>query len=189
MDPSVESQLIVSDPSEQLILVDSGDEQIGTLSKAECHAGAGVLHRAFSVFLFNSRGELLMQQRSSDKELWPLFWSNSCCSHPRYGESMEIAVGRRMREELGVECTVSFLYKFQYQAFFADVGAEHEVCSVFYGIHDGPVEFNITEVAAVRYLSPQELDLEIERNPDQFTPWFKLEWDEIRQDPNIPGRQ
>ena len=92
---------------------------------------------------------------------------------------MGIAVSRRMQEELAVECPVSFLYKFQYQAFFADVGAEHEVCSVYRGVYDGPVEINATEVADIRYFSPPELDAEIEKNPDRFTPWFKLEWEEL----------
>ena len=93
---------IVSSEQEELILVDREDNELGFLSKAECHDGAGVLHRAFSLFLFNDEGELLLQQRSGNKRLWPNFWSNSCCSHPRRGESMEVATRRRLRDELNL---------------------------------------------------------------------------------------
>src|SRR6185437_11810517 len=86
--------------SELLILVDESDREIGQLSKAECHRGSGVLHRAFSLLIFNEAGELLLQQRSAHKRLWPLYWSNSCCSHPRRAESMETAIHRRLYEEL-----------------------------------------------------------------------------------------
>ena len=94
---------IVSFDSERLILVDSLDNEIGTMSKIDCHQGEGRLHRAFSVFLFNAKGELLIQQRSALKKLWPLFWSNSCCSHPREGENITEAVNRRLLDELGIE--------------------------------------------------------------------------------------
>src|SRR5471032_3303829 len=90
-----------AEESESLILVDEADREIGHLSKSECHEGRGILHRAFSVLIFNGHGELLLQQRAASKPLWPLFWSNSCCSHPRRSESMEGAVQRRLREELG----------------------------------------------------------------------------------------
>ena len=93
---------IVSDPNEQLILVDSDDNKIGYSSKSECHKGEGNLHRAFSVFIFNSSGQLLIQKRSSNKELWDLHWSNSCCSHPRKNERTKSAAIRRLEEELGI---------------------------------------------------------------------------------------
>ncbi len=183
----MQQQQIVSDPSEQLILVDSDDRDIGTMSKMDCHVGSGVLHRAFSIFLFNSDGEVLMQKRSAEKPLWPLYWSNSCCSHPRYGESMELAVQRRMQDELGVQCPLTFLYKFEYQASFEDVGAEHEVCSVYRGQYDGPINANETEIADLRFFTPAEVDDKIEIEPDVFTPWFKLEWSRIMQDFPAPG--
>jgi isopentenyl-diphosphate delta-isomerase type 1 len=119
--------------SESLILVDEADREVGHLSKAECHHGRGVLHRAFSLLIFNGDGELLLQQRAASKRLWPLYWSNSCCSHPRRAESMETAIHRRLREELGVRCPLQFLFKFQYQAQFDAAGAEQELCSVFIG--------------------------------------------------------
>ena len=99
---------------DRLILVDEKDQGVGYLSKARCHEGRGVLHRAFSLLIFNAGGELLIQQRSSSKRLWPLYWSNSCCSHPRGSETMEAATRRRLREELGISCPLRFLFKFQY---------------------------------------------------------------------------
>src|SRR5258707_10584971 len=123
----------VAADSEALILVDEADREVGHLSKAECHHGRGILHRAFSLLIFNGDGELLLQQRAASKRLWPLYWSNSCCSHPRRAESMETAIHRRLREELGVRCRLEFLFKFQYQAQFDAAGAEQELCSVFIG--------------------------------------------------------
>src|SRR5215471_9926103 len=119
--------------SEALILVDEADREVGHLSKAKCHDGQGVLHRAFSLLIFNTEGALLLQQRASSKRLWPLYWSNSCCSHPRRAESMETAIHRRLDEELGLHCPLHFLFKFQYQAQFDAAGAEQELCSVFVG--------------------------------------------------------
>ena len=105
-----------SPESELLILVDTHDQETGSLGKAECHDGDGILHRAFSVFLFNDRGELLLQQRSADKRLWPMYWTNTCCSHPRQGESMQVATERRLQQELNTASTLEFIYKFEYQA-------------------------------------------------------------------------
>ena len=99
---------IVSCESENLILVDQQDREIGTLDKAACHDGQGMLHRAFSLFIFNSQGELLLQKRSSQKRLWGGYWSNSCCSHPRQGEEYEIAIRRRLKEELGIQTELKY---------------------------------------------------------------------------------
>ena len=123
----------VSPESELLILVDAHDQETGSLGKVECHDGDGILHRAFSVFLFNDRGELLLQQRSADKRLWPMFWTNTCCSHPRQGESMQMATERRLQQELNTASTLEFIYKFEYQARFGDLGSENELCSVYLG--------------------------------------------------------
>src|SRR5262249_23196035 len=90
--------------NEALIVVDEADNKLGQLSKELCHQGRGVLHRAFSLLIFNASGELLIQQRARSKRLWPMYWSNSCCSHPRSGETMEGATQRRLREELGLTC-------------------------------------------------------------------------------------
>src|SRR6202046_4797670 len=108
--------------SDALILVDEADRRLGHLSKEACHQGRGVLHRAFSLLIFNGRGELLVQQRAPSKRLWPLYWSNSCCSHPRITESMEVATRRRLYEELGIGCTLEFLFTFEYQGQFDEAG-------------------------------------------------------------------
>src|SRR6202011_1164745 len=122
------------------------DHGVGYLSKAACHEGRGVLHRAFSLLIFNAGGELLLQQRSASKRLWPLYWSNSCCSHPRSVETMEAAVQRRLSRELALLCPLHYLFKFQYQAQFDATGAEHELCSVFIGRSADPVKINSDEI-------------------------------------------
>jgi isopentenyl-diphosphate delta-isomerase len=172
---------IVSNASEELILVDELDREIGHKSKAECHAGNGVLHRAFSIFVFNGDDELLLQQRSLDKPLWPSYWSNTCCSHPRLGEPMEEAVSRRLIQELGFDCPLEFLYKFKYHAQYGALGAEHEYCWVYFGRYDGPVDANVNEIAAWRFVRLADLEAELEAAPERFTPWFKMEWAHIRR--------
>lgn len=167
---------------ESLILVDEYDPEIGSQTKSACHTGDGLLHRAFSVFLFNARGELLLQKRSELKPLWPGYWSNSCCSHPRVGESVPEAAQRRIREELGISCDLRVLYKFVYQASFGDVGSEYEYCWVLIGQSDDDVSVDPDEIADYRRVAPDELTREIAENPDRFTPWFKLEWQKIQQD-------
>ena len=175
-------QIVDSIGAESLILVDDADHEVGQMSKADCHAGRGVLHRAFSLFIFNSRDELLLQQRSGHKRLWPQYWSNSCCSHPRSGESMTAAIHRRLMEELGMRCTLQFLFKFKYQAQYDEQGAEHELCSVFFGRSTTPVHANSEEIADWRWISLPELQRELSEEADSFTPWFKLEWEQIRRD-------
>jgi len=170
---------VVSSDDEQLILVDESDNEVGYLNKAECHDGDGVLHRAFSVFVFNDEGELLLQKRGKNKRLWPGFWSNSCCSHPRKGESMQFATGRRLQEELGIALDLEFVYQFQYQAPFGDVGSENELCSVYLGRCDKVVQPNATEIEAIRFLSTEQLSAEMDENADRFTPWFKQEWETL----------
>ena len=170
---------IVSDPNEKLILVDSDDNEIGYSSKSECHKGLGTLHRAFSIFLFNSNGELLIQKRSIKKELWSQYWSNSCCSHPRKGEDLYEAATRRIQQELSIECNLSFLYKFQYQENYNTSGSEHELCSVFYGLYDGSIRCNENEIEDWRMIGSTQLNEEIGKSNMLFTPWLKLEWTEI----------
>ena len=168
--------------SEALILVDEADREVGHLSKAKCHDGQGVLHRAFSLLIFNDEGELLLQQRAPSKRLWPQYWSNSCCSHPRRAESMETATHRRLYEELGLRCPLQFLFKFQYQAQFESAGSEQEVCSVFIGRSQDPVRTDPREIMAWRWIVPEALQAELAAEADKFTPWFKMEWARIWRD-------
>lgn len=171
---------VVSSDEEPLILVDEADREIGFLSKGGCHDGDGVLHRAFSLFIFNSDGELLLQQRSAEKRLWPRFWSNSCCSHPRRGESMDVATRRRLEQELGMAADFEHVFTFQYHARYLDLGSESEVCHVFVGLCDDPPRPNSTEIAAVRWITPDELDREFLERPEALTPWFAQEWPRVR---------
>lgn len=173
---------IVSSESEELILVDEDDNEIGYASKARVHDGGGVLHRAFSLFLFNAAGELLLQQRAPSKRLWGGYWSNSCCSHPRKGEDMPSATARRLEQELGVGAALEFVYKFTYRARYGDLGAEHELCWVYLGRSDGEPRPNDTEIAALRFVSADELDAELADPGSRFTPWFRMEWRRLRDD-------
>ncbi|NIL94859.1 MAG: isopentenyl-diphosphate Delta-isomerase [Woeseiaceae bacterium] len=170
---------MVSSEAEELILVDEADNEIGFLSKATCHDGTGVLHRAFSLFLFNDDGELLLQQRSESKRLWPGYWSNSICSHPRRGESMQVATRRRLLDELNIESELEHVYSFCYQAGFGDAGSENELCHVFLGRAPSKIHPNDHEIAAIRFCSAADLDREMADNADKLTPWFKLEWREL----------
>jgi isopentenyl-diphosphate Delta-isomerase len=174
--------ICAADP-EALILVDETDRSLGLLSKTLCHEGRGVLHRAFSLLIFNDSGEMLIQQRAASKRLWPMYWSNSCCSHPRGDESLDTATQRRLYEELGIRCPLHFLFKFQYQAQFDATGAENELCSVFVGRCRDPISANSDEIHDWRWIAPEALNREIAGDRGgTFTPWFKLEWARIWRD-------
>jgi isopentenyl-diphosphate delta-isomerase len=179
---SESSARIVSSEDEALILVDADDRQVGVLSKAECHNGEGVLHRAFSLFLFDDAGRLLLQQRARGKRLWPLYWSNTCCSHPRVGESIEIAAERRLQDELHTAAELEFVYKFRYQAAFGELGSEHELCHVLLGRMLEEPRANSTEIADLRRVSAAELDREFRDRGEMFTPWFRMEWQRLKDD-------
>lgn len=174
------SNEVVSFEDEKLILVDEDDNEIGNLSKEKCHDGRGQLHRAFSLFIFNGDGEVLLQQRSSQKRLWPMYWSNACCSHPRRGENMAEAINRRLRQELGMTSELEFLFKFIYQAHYDESGSEHELCWVYLGRSVDDIVVNENEIADWRFVSVETLDRELEEHPERFTPWMKLEWHRIQ---------
>lgn len=171
----------VSHDDEPLVLVDEDDQEVGFLDKRRCHDGQGVLHRAFSVFVFDGRGRVLLQQRAPGKRLWPMYWSNSCCSHPRRGEAVEAAVARRLHEELGLRVDAQYLYKFRYHASFGDAGAEHELCWVYTGVAHEQAHPNASEIHALRWVEAAELDVEMAHHPERFTPWSVIEWHDIRR--------
>ena len=173
---------VVSFDDEPLVLVDAHDRELGFLDKASAHVGQGKLHRAFSLFVFNPRGELLLQQRAPGKRLWPGYWSNTCCSHPRRGESIASAVHRRLKEEIGMQCALDFRFKFEYQAQFDAGGAEHELCWVYTGRGADRPTVNVNEISALRYIAPEALDAEMKTQPQRFTPWFKIEWERLRRE-------
>ena len=170
---------VVSSDDERLILVDEQDRAIGTLDKQACHDGPGTLHRAFSLFVFNAEGDTLLQRRHADKRLWPGYWSNGCCSHPRHGEDLREAVVRRAGQELGLSVAPEFLFKFQYQASFGDRGSEFELCSVFVSHAAEAPQVNAAEIAEWRWIPRRELDREMQAAPHRFTPWLKIEWQRL----------
>ena len=167
---------VVSYDNEKLIIVDLHDNEIGTLNKFECHQKSGVLHRAFSIFLFNEQGQLFVQKRSIQKKLWPSFWSNSCCSHTRQGEDILEAAKRRLNDELGLGgVKLEFVYKFSYEAAYKDIGSENELCSVFLGVIDQKVNINCNEIEEIRYINTSDLLSDMDARTD-YTPWFIMEW-------------
>ena len=172
---------VVSNESDLIVLVDSEDREIGLGDKYSCHTGAGVLHRALSVFLFDAHGRVLLQKRSSNKLLWPEYWSNSCCTHPYYGESIEDGAQRRIEQELGLsEVALEFVYRFEYHAAWNDQFAEHELCSVFVGqVASDPI-VNKTEICDWKWVEPDAMEEMVASANRQLTPWLKLEWPEVR---------
>ncbi|MDN3585802.1 isopentenyl-diphosphate Delta-isomerase [Pedobacter aquatilis] len=158
---------------EEVILVDTFDIPIGKMEKLEAHV-KGLLHRAFSVFIFNSKNELLLQQRAKDKYHSSGLWTNTCCSHPRWGESNLDAAIRRLKEEMGMQCDLRYGFNFIYKSEFEDGLIEHELDHVFFGISDELPIINKTEVESFRYLSLAELQNEIKNNPTNYTTWLKI---------------
>ena len=164
---------------EKVVLVNEKDEILGLMEKMQAHEN-GILHRAFSVFLFNSKGEMLLQKRAAEKYHSPNQWTNACCSHPRVDETYEQAAHRRIKEELGIDCHLEEKFWFIYKA---DVGQnlwEHELDHVFVGNYEGEFNLNKEEVAEVRYISLENLNIELENNPENFTEWFKIILEEYK---------
>ena len=165
--------------TERVILVTPDDVPVGVHAKHGAHV-AGLLHRAFSLFVFDTSGRMLLQQRAWDKYHSGGLWSNTCCSHPRPGESTAAAVQRRVFEEMGFHCPMRTAFSFVYRA---DVGGgliEHEYDHVFVGRFDGDPAPDPVEVADWRWISPAELDREARAYPGRFTYWFHIAWAELR---------
>lgn len=164
---------------ENLILVDSQDKEIGTDEKINCHIGKGKLHRALSIYIFNKNNELLLQKRSRGKMLWPLYWTNTCCTHPREGETIREAANRRIKEEMGFDCNLEEFFVLEYHAQYRDVGSENEIDHVLLGRYDGPVLANPKEVEEWKFAKIEELKCDIKKNPQNYTPRFKISLDEV----------
>jgi len=158
---------------EQVVLVDTQDRPIGRMEKMEAHR-QGLLHRAFSVFILNSQGELMLQQRALDKYHSGGLWTNSCCSHPRPGEDVLNAGARRLSEEMGFETQLRKAFDFIYRADLDNDMIEHELDHVLVGYFDGVPELNPTEAADYRWVSLPAVKAEIEKNPEDFTVWFRI---------------
>ncbi len=158
---------------EMLLTVDEGDAVTGMKTRAECHAGDGILHRAITVFLFNAKGELLITRRSRAKVLWPGFWDTSCSTHVYSGETYEQAGERRLPQELGIESKLTMVTKFVYRTPFGDVGSEYEMCALLVGTCDQRIMCNPAEIAEIRWITlPVSFD-EIEQQTE-YTPWLMV---------------
>jgi len=158
----------------KLLLVDKEDKVIGVETKEKCHQGKGILHRAFSVYVFNDKNQLLIQQRSKFKPLWPFCWSNTCCSHPREGEKYIEAGEKRLKEEFGFTCFLRMIDKFHYHAKYKDEGSENEVCAILIGKYNGRIKANSKEVADWKWVDINKLRDDFKKKPDEYTPWLKI---------------
>ena len=161
--------------TKKVIVVNERNEPIGLSEVQKAHTGKGMLHRAFSIFVFNSKGELLLQQRSKQKFLWPGFWSETCASHPQEGESLRVSARKRLKEELGFTCKLSSIGKLRYEAKYKSIGVEKEICWVFFGKYNRGIAPNPKEVAEIRWMPLKQLKRSIAQNPWRYTPWMKLQ--------------
>jgi len=157
---------------DNLILVDMEDNQVGTGKKLDVHR-KGLLHRAFSIFIFNSKGEMLIQQRAFGKYHSGGLWSNSCCSHPRNNENIENAVHRRLKEEMGFDSELAEAFTFHYKVEFDNGFTENEFLHVFIGQYDGKVTANKDEADDFKWVSVNDLFRDVRKNPENYTYWFK----------------
>ena len=166
--------------AEQIILVDEHDREIGSIEKLAAHQNGGKLHRAFSIFVFNSKGEMLIQMRALGKHHWAGIWTNTCCSHPHVGETLEQAVHRRLKEEFGFDCNLKEIFAFIYKATDSKSGlTEWEFDHFFIGIFDGTPKPNPEEIGAYKWVKPEELKKDIAVHPEKYTPWFKASVDKV----------
>lgn len=163
---------------EEVILVDVQDNATGTMEKMEAHR-KGLLHRAFSVFLFNDKGQMLLQQRALNKYHSGGLWTNTCCSHPRPGEKTESAASRRLQEEMGIVTSLEKAFSFVYKAELDNALTEHEFDHVYVGVFDGQPQINPNEVHAFKWEDPLNIRNDIAEHPQCYTAWFKICFEEM----------
>ena len=171
---------------EYVILVDEQDQPIGQMEKQAAHVTPH-LHRAFSIFIFNSKGELLLQQRALSKYHSPGLWTNTCCSHPRAGETLEEATSRRLMEEMGIVCPMHEVYTFIYKASVGEGLIEHEFDHVWIGQSDDEPIINHEEVESWKYMSLNDLSEDIQLHPELYTEWFKITFEEMTRHAELLG--
>lgn len=163
---------------DKVVLVDKEDNELGYMEKMEAHQ-KGVLHRAFSIFIFNSKGEILLQKRSKEKYHSGGLWSNTCCSHPFPLEATDVAAHRRLKEEMGMQAELFPAFSFQYKAYLDKDLIEHELDHVFVGYSNTLPYLNDEEVEDYRYLMPKVIEKELENNPEEYTSWLKICFKEL----------
>lgn len=174
-------------PEENVILVNERDEPIGLMPKMEAHEKA-LLHRAFSVFVFNDNNELLLQQRAMDKYHSPGLWTNTCCSHQREGESNIEAGKRRLMEEMGFETELTEVMSFIYKAPFDNGLTEHEFDHIMIGHYSEEPKINKSEVADWKWMTLEAVNEDIENFPERYTAWFKIIFDKFYDHINVPKK-
>jgi isopentenyl-diphosphate delta-isomerase len=173
---------------EEVILVDAEDREIGRAEKLAAHRDGGVLHRAFSIFLFDRAGRMLLQRRSSRKYHFGGLWTNTCCGHPRPGEDVAAAAHRRLREELGIDAVLREILSFTYTARDADSGlTERELDHVFVGEFEGEARPDPDEVEALRWLEPAAALRDVAARPARYTPWFATALAGLGRAGGVPG--
>jgi isopentenyl-diphosphate delta-isomerase len=165
--------------AQDVILVTENDEPIGTMEKMEAHR-QGVLHRAFSIFIFNGSGDMLVQKRAREKYHGAGLWSNACCSHPYPNETIETAAARRLQEELGFSTNLEKAFEFTYRAPVENSLTEHEYDHVFCGEYENEMDFNKQEVEDVAFINMPDLEAAIERQPGNFTTWFRIVFPQVK---------
>ncbi len=165
---------------EEVILVNEQDAELGTMEKMQAHRN-GVLHRAFSIFIFNNKKEMLLQQRALNKYHSGGLWTNACCSHPKPGEITAAAAKRRLKEELGFETTLEKIFDFTYKASFENGLTEHEFDHVFAGAYNHEINFNKHEVQDVCFRSLKEIESDLQAYPHKFTAWFLIAFPMIKK--------
>jgi isopentenyl-diphosphate delta-isomerase len=158
---------------ESVVLVDEHDNAVGIMEKMEAHQ-KGLLHRAFSILLFNNKGEMLLQKRASQKYHSGGLWTNTCCSHPLPGETMTNATSRKLKQEMGIDTNIEFAFKFIYKSPLDKDLVEHEFDHVFIGTFNGTPSINKEEVEDWKFIDLKSLHHDINKNPDAYTVWFKL---------------
>lgn len=163
-----------------VILVDETDKPVGAAEKLEAHK-QGLLHRAFSVFIFNSGGEMLLQQRAMHKYHSGGLWSNTCCSHPIPDEATESAAQRRLLEEMGIETPIEKVFDFIYKADFENGMTEHEFDHVFAGQYDGVFIANENEVMNFCYKAMSQVEKELSLQPETYTVWFRIAFPSVKE--------
>jgi isopentenyl-diphosphate Delta-isomerase len=165
---------------QQVILVNEKDEITGTAEKLEAHQ-KGLLHRAFSIFIFNTQGEMLLQQRALEKYHSAGLWSNACCSHPAPGEVLEKAAVKRLKEEMGFKTAISRVFDFIYKTDVENGLTEYEFDHVFAGEYEGPFHYNRTEVMDFSYKPMHVIKETLHKNPQHYTAWFHLAFPKIEE--------
>jgi isopentenyl-diphosphate Delta-isomerase len=168
----------MSSLKQEVILVDENDKEIGTEEKMKVHM-EGKLHRAFSIFIFNSKNEVLLQRRALDKYHAAGLWANSCCSHPRPSEKTLESAHRRLKEEMGFDCQLKEIFTFTYKIIFENGLTEHEIDHVIIGKYNSNPKINEEEVAEYKWVSKEELIKDVKKNPEKYAPWFKICYERV----------